>query len=97
MRTYFDNGIAFRQGGPFLGLNLPKLLQDLAPAYTAAKDLVKDQTAPQTVTPTAQPLVPRPVVQQPDNTMTYLVLGLLGLGGAGAAWYFFRKKKASKK
>lgn len=97
MRTLFDNGIMGRQGGPFLGLNLTKLLQDLQPVVQTAQNLVKGQSPAQTVLPTSQPMAPRAPVQQPDNSMTYLLLGLLGIGGAGAAWYFFRKKKIAKK
>lgn len=93
MRSLFDNGIQARAGGPFLGLNLPKLLQDLQPVYQASRNLVKDQaTTPTTVLPTAQPGI-RPPAPPVDNTSTYLWLSVLALGGAGAAWYFFRKKK----
>lgn len=95
MRTMFDAGIVGRTG-PFLGLNLPKFLQDAGPIYQATRNLIKNQGS-STTTPTAQPSVvplpPAPV----DNSMTYLVLGALGLGGAAAAWYFFRKKPGAKK
>ena len=97
MRTLFDNGMVARSGGAFLGFNLPKLIQDLQPVYNASRNLVKDQgTTPTTVTPTAQPSV-LPTSRPVDNTSTYLWLTVLALGGAGAAWYFFRKKPAAGK